>query len=225
MIVNDHARIFESTLKMPFLKLPANSTLLRTSRGLLLISPGRATESLASEMTEFGRITDIVAPSLLHHLWVHKAQAAFPQATVWCAKDLNKKRPDVRWDKAVTKDSWTYRDEIEVTEIKGTKFNEVVFFHIESQTLVVTDLFFNLVKPKDTAGFGAWIILKIFGTFRRFGMSSFYLRGVTDQAAFRQSLLEVSKYDFKTIIVAHGDPVTQNAREMFDRALRERKLI
>jgi hypothetical protein len=86
----------------------------------------------------------------------------------------------------------------------------------------VTDLFFHLMHPK---GIGAWLLLNLFGTYKRFGISSLYLKYVNDREAFKASLKEISKFDFQTIVMSHGEPLTQDVRSHFERALKERELL
>lgn len=222
MKIGDDVLLLRSTTKMPLMKLPVTSVALRTSRGVVLIGPGNKTPAQENEIANLGRVTDVVAPNLLHHLSIHAAQKTFPQATVWGVEGFRTKRADVAWDKILNERTWTYHDEIRVIEIKGVpKINECVFFHLASKTLVVTDLFFHLTKAK---GLGAWIILQLFGTYRKFGISKFYLRFAEDKSAFRKSLGEIAALDFVNIVMAHGEPVTSNARELFETALKERGL-
>lgn len=220
--LHEDVLVYESWKSMPLMKIPVMTTAIRTSRGIVLIAPGKETAHHEAQLEQFGRVTDIVAPNLYHHESIHMAQKAFPQATIWGVEGLRAKRPDVAWDKVLTTDNWHYGDEIEIKEIKGTKLNEMVFFHPKSKTLVVTDLFFNLLHPK---GLGAWIILSIFGTYKKFGISSFYMRGVHNLEEFKSSLKEILKFDFQTIVMAHGEPLQQDVRVTVERALRERDLL
>lgn len=212
-----------SSITMPLMKLPCTSTAIRTSRGVVLISPGKKIPEQAAALSKFGRVTDLVAPNLLHHVNLHLAQKEYSNATVWGAHGFKQKRPDVAWDKFLDRDSWTYADEIGIFPIAGMpKINESVFLHFESKTLIVTDLFFNLLDAK---GIGAWMILNMFGTYRRFGISSLFLRAVEDKAEFKKSLHEIANCEFDSIVMGHGHPVTENAKEHFTTALKERDLL
>ncbi|HRO67346.1 MAG TPA: hypothetical protein PL182_07270, partial [Pseudobdellovibrionaceae bacterium] len=64
--------------------------------------------------------------------------------------------------------------------------------------------------------------LGLFGTYRRFAVSRFFLGMVKDQAAFEASLKEVLNWPFENIVMAHGEAVTGKGREMFLAALKER---
>ncbi len=212
-----------SSISMPLMKLPVTSVALRTSRGVILVAPGKKTPAQEAALSSFGRVTDIVAPNLLHHVSIHLAQKTFPEATIWGVEGFKKKRPDVAWDKVLDAKSWNYSDEIRAFPIAGIpEINECVFLHMKSKTLLVTDLFFNLLDAK---GIGAWMILKMFGTYRRFGVSSFYLRNVKDKEAFKNSLKIIGACDFESIVMSHGDPVTENAKVLFSSALKERDLL
>lgn len=219
---HDDVLLIRSSVSMPLMTLPTTTTALRTSRGVILISPGKNIADFESELAAFGRVTDIVAPNLFHHICLHRAQKIYTQATLWGVSGFTEKRADLNWDKVLSEKTWNYQDEIEVIEIKGAPVaTETVFFHKSSKTLVVTDLFFNILDAK---GIGSWIVLKMFGTYRRFALSKFYLKLATDRASFKDSLAKVAALDFDKIVMAHGDPVTENARALFERALTERGL-
>ncbi len=212
-----------SSVSMPLMILPVTSIALRTSRGVVLVSPGKQIPEQEASLRSFGRVTDIVAPNLLHHVSIHLARKTFPEATLWGVEGFRKKRPDVAWDKILDAKSWNYSDEIQVFPLAGApNINECVFLHLKSKTLVVTDLFFNLLDAK---GIGAWMILKMFGTYRRFGISSFYLRYVKDLEAFKNSLKIIAACDFESIVMTHGAPVLENAKAVFTSALKERNLL
>lgn len=223
MKLNDDVLVLPSSVNMPLMKLPVNSVALKTSRGVVLISPGKKIEEQKGELTNFGRVTDLVAPNLLHHLSIHLAERTFPDATIWGVEGFKQKRSDVRWDKILTAGSWNYSDEIQVFPVAGIpSINECVFLHTKSKTLVVTDLFFNLLRAK---GIGTWIILKMFGTYRRFGVSSFYASFIKDKEAFKKSMRQILDANFETVVMSHGEPVTRNAKSLVESALKERDLL
>ena len=74
----------------------------------------------------------------------------------------------------------------------------------------------------DSKGFGAWLILNIFGTYRKFGVSSLFLKGVKDRSAFMNSLAKVFAHDFDNIIVSHGKIVQGGAKATLRDALERR---
>lgn len=213
---------FESSLKMPLMPLPVRATLVKGPESLVLISPIRFTEEQVAQIRQIGEVTDIVAPSLLHHLAIPKAVQHFPKATLWGAPDLHKKRADIAWQKILAQDPWPSASGLEPHLIRGApKLNEVVFLEKQSRTLIATDLCFNL---QDARGLGAFLILSYFGTYRRFGVSRFWLRYVKDKEAFLESLRVILSWDFDKIVMAHGHVIESGGKSLLQASLRERGL-
>ena len=96
---------------------------------------------------------------------------------------------------------------------------ESVFMHQASRTLIVTDLAFNIEDP---LGFGAWLILSIFGTHGRFAVSRLYTKLIKDRARFEASLARLRGLDFDNLVPSHGSILRGNAKAKLTEALRER---
>lgn len=208
----------DSQVKMPLMQLPTRTPVVRLSHGVVMMSPGPNCDF--SPCSQFGTITDIVAPTTFHHLGVQKAVQAFPSARLWGVAGFADKRPDIPWNQTLTGATWPYHDELPLIELQGLpKINEVVFFHRKSKSLLVSDLCFNMVNAR---GFGAWLILNLFGTYRRFSSSRLFLKFVQDRAAFEQSLTQLFDFDFDRIIMSHGEIVASGGREKLLAALAER---
>ncbi|MCB0393073.1 MAG: hypothetical protein KDD25_00860 [Bdellovibrionales bacterium] len=208
-------------IKMPLLMLPLKSTLVRTSKGVILISPIKGIDS-RDEGREFGDVTDIVGPNLFHHLGINSAKRMFPNAIVWGPSGFKTKRPDVRWTQ-LTPESWPYSGELDFLILDGMpKVQEAIFFHAESRTLIVTDLFFNFLRG---SGFGYWLIFNLFGTYKRFAMSRLFLSTIKDKAAFKKSITKMMTWDFDRIVIPHGDNVESGAKTLVTRVLKERSLV
>lgn len=197
----------ESFRRMPLLTLPVRSVVLPLQSARLLISPGSCLEE--SKLLEAGLVTDLVAPSLLHGAGIPKASRLFPSAKIWRPADLAEK-------------SWPFGAELPLIALEGMpSIQEFLFVHKATRTLIVTDFLFNLTNPK---GLGAWIILNLFGTYKRLGISSFFLRGVKDREAFERSLGRLMAHDFDRIVVSHGDIVPQGGRQLLLGELERRGL-
>lgn len=98
------------------------------------------------------------------------------------------------------------------------KVEETVFFHRPSRSLIVADLLFNILEPK---GFGIKIATRLFGTYRRLGISRFYKLGIKDRTAFAESVRSVISRDFDRLIPAHGAIVETDAKEKTKAVLSE----
>ncbi len=213
----------DSTLKMPLTNLPIRMTLVKLNNRVVMISPLPKIQSFKSKIKEFGEVSDVVAPNLFHNLGVRPAAECYPKARFWKIKGLENKIKDLDWHNEINPQSWDYQNDLEVHLIRGMpKFNEAVFLHKPSQTLIVTDLCFNLL---DAHGIGSRIIYGLFGTYRKFAISRLFLKLVKDKNDFKQSIESLLTLDFDNIIMAHGHPVEGGAKDILANAFRERGVI
>ena len=197
----------DSVKQMPLLELPVRTVVVTLSSGTVIISPG---SNLTKEQyADLKNVTDIVAPNLFHNAGIKNAAQVFPHAKVWRARNINV-------------DSWPHSTELPLITLKGMpKVQETLFVHKPSKSLILTDLCFNLVNPK---GFGAWLILNMFGTYKKFGVSRFFTRLIQDKDAFEKSLGELFTHDFENIIVSHGENIHGIGKAMLMDALKQRGL-
>jgi hypothetical protein len=212
-------KLFHSHLSMPLVKLPVTTSLIKLSNEkTILISPHPSLT--AEDFQSMGNVTDIVAPSLMHHLGIKNAVSALPQAKLWGALGFDQKRKDITWNNFLEEQEWPYNNELVAIHIAGMpKINEFAFFHKASKTLFVTDICFNIL---DNSGLGGWLIYNIFGTYKRLAVSKFFIKAVTDKEAFQQSLAHLFSYDFDDIVVCHGSVVKGGGRGKLLAALKER---
>lgn len=209
---------FESSTKVGLVNFPIRSTLLPHKGGAVLISPIDFNEIQIQLLKQF-TVTDIVAPSDIHHLFILDAQKIFPNARLWRVPGLEKKRPDVPWTHVFGESQWPI-DEIKVLPIDGApKLNEHLFFHSPSQTLVITDLLFNLVRPP---GLAAKIIFTVMGTYNGLAMSRLWSVAIKDKTKFRASIEKILKLNFENLALAHGGNVQGEGKRLLMGALAER---
>jgi hypothetical protein len=175
------------------------------------------------QLRALGPVSDIVAPSSLHAAGVQRAKKVFPSAKTWGGSTTREAKKDVPWTDLLTEESWPFESELAMITLRGTgKIDERVFFHRQSRTLIVTDLAFNIANP---SGLGAWLILHMFGTYKKFAVSRFFCRFIDDKTAFRESISRVLAWDFENIAMGHGDLVEGNGKALLQSALKERDLL
>ena len=214
----ERLQILKSTIKMPLMRLPVNSVIVRTQKGAILFSPGSKLDR--EVLSQVGPITDIVAPNLFHSAGVPKAASLFPNAKLWCAPGLQKKRSDIRWNNELNPSIWPHQNELPILLMEGApQVNEVVAFDSQSKTLIVADLCFHI---QDAKGWGAALILGLFGTHNRFAVSRLQMLLMKNKVAFEKSFTQLIKWDFEKIIMSHGSPVERNGKEALLEAFHER---
>jgi hypothetical protein len=208
------------------MSLSVCSVVLQVGERRLLISPGSQLQENDYHM--MGQITDIIAPNLLHCGGVTKASAFFPKAILWGAPQSQKRKPDIAWSFEISNETWPFSSELPFCFIEGLPgLNEVVFYEVQSKTLIVTDLFFNL---KEVRGLGAFVLLHIFGTYQKFAVSRLLLKYVKNRELFKSSLLKVLAWDFQRIVMSHGHSLESGdfpggARKAVQKALIDKKVF
>jgi hypothetical protein len=200
-------------------RMPTRMTVLPLDGGGVgLVSPVPIDDALAARVEALGEVRLLIAPNLLHHLYLGDASRRWPSARVLAPAALRAKRPDLRIDAAL-EDGLPPELAASVRAVKvgGTPaLDEHVFFHEASRTLVVTELVFNVTRPE---GFMANVVLFLVGCHGRLGQSRAWRFMVKDRAAAAASARDVLSLRFETLIPAHGEIVEGDARAKLEAAL------
>lgn len=174
--------------------------------GLWLHSPGPVDDALAAQIDAWGPVRALVAPSMLHHLFLGDAARRWPQAQTWAPTGLAVKRPDLRLDHPLEQAaSAGWAGTLRPTAIDGApEVGETVFLHAPTGSLICTDLFFNLHRwNTPQTGVVLWMV----GCRAQLGSSRAWRLWVKDRAAYRGSLERVLDQDFTRLVPSHGDVV------------------
>lgn len=204
----------------PFgLQLPARMSALPLAAGrLALISPVPIDDAIAAQIAALGEVAYLIAPNLLHHMYLADAQRRYPHARVLAPAALRSKRPDLRIDMALEEslpDELTHA--VDVRLVAGAPaLDEFVFFHRATRTLVVTDLVFNIREPR---GWFAHLLFFLAGTRKRFAASRAIRFMIKDRTRAAASLHEILALPFETLVMAHGSIVQTEARARLSQAL------
>jgi hypothetical protein len=200
-------------------QFPARMTVLPLAPGrLALVSPVPIDEQIAAQIRALGEVVYLIAPSLLHHLYLPDAMRRYPSARVIAPRALSNKRPDLRIDLALEEVlPAELTSAVEVRQVEGAPtLDEFVFFHRASRTLIVTDLVFNIVRPR---GAFAHLVLFLMGVYKRMASSRALRVMVKDRVRCAASIEEILALPFDTVVMAHGEIVRENARERLGEAL------
>jgi hypothetical protein len=198
-----------------FYGLPVGTrmTVMRLAGGrLLLHSPVRLDAALRAELDALGRVCYAVAPNRVHHLYADGVARSYPEARLWVAPGLERKRTDLDFV-AVLDDEppVEWRDEVGQVFFRGRPYeNEVVFLHRPSRTLLLCDLAFNF-GPRAAAP--TRLLMKLIRSYGRFGPSKLDPLLVRDRRAARESLERILAWDFDRVVVAHGEVLERGGRD------------
>jgi hypothetical protein len=175
------------------------------SGGLWLHSPVPIDDDLARQLANLGPVEHIVAPNCFHHLHAAAAKARYPVAKLWAAPGLPEKRKDIHFDAILSEKNPEWSGTVESVFIPGMpKFNEFVFFHRPSRSLICSDFVFNIQEePSDVTR----VFWRLFGVWRKLGQNRFWRWNVKNPSATRDAVEKVLAWDFERIVMAHGDVV------------------
>jgi len=179
---------------------------------LLLHSPVALDPELRRELDSLGRVCFVVAPNRVHHLYAGQVAEAYPEARLWVAPGLERKRPDLRFVAVLGDEAPAeWRGELEQVFFRGRPYeNEVVFFHRASRTLILCDLAFNFGP---SAAAPTRLLMRLLRSYGRFGPSKLDPLLIRDRRAARESLERILDWDFDRVVVAHGDVLESGGRE------------
>ena len=123
----------------------------------------------------------------------------FPKAEAWVTPGIPEKLPDLDNYNVLKENIWI--DDFDATSMKKVpKFDETVFYHFKSKSLIVTDLVQNHVKS------GVYLAPPLL----REGI-------IQDRKAFSDFIKHIKTWDFDRIVVTHGDIVEVQAKQKFSR--------
>lgn len=195
----------------PGVYFPVRMTAIRLVDGsVVLHSPIKMSKEDAENVRQLGPVRYIVAPNLFHHLYVLDALKLFPEAELYIADGLEKKRKDLKNYKYLSQCPKQWQQDIELVPYEGVPLlSEYLFFHKKSRTLITVDVVFNMESARN------WftrMILKVDGIYKKFSQGRLTELMTRDRAARSASMKKIMDLDFDKIIMAHGSPVTQSAK-------------
>ena len=201
--------VIDHPLEVGGLALGTRTTVIRRADGsVAVVSPGPLTDEDAAAIAAFGPVRAVVAPNLLHHLFLQKALARFGEARLYAPAALANKEPALRID---APPSAVADASLRAVEIGGMpKLQETLLIHAPSRTLVATDLVFNVRPP---APLFTRLIMRLNGGFDRFGPTRICRSMCKDRPAVRAAIDRVLAEDFDRVIVAHGRVLPAGGKE------------
>ena len=206
-------------LKVNGVPVSTRMTVIRLGDGSLWVhSPVPVDEPTRAELNRMGPVRHVVAPSLTHHLFVKDFAAHHPEATVYGAPGLSRKRPDLTGLQALDDPPGSWAPELSFMVFGGIPLaNETVWFHAPTATLILTDLCQCWQEPMPWAA-RWWSGLT--QTRERFDMPLHVRWLVRDKAAARASAQAMLRWPFERVVMAHTAVITHDAQAQVRHALR-----
>ncbi|TAM87188.1 DUF4336 domain-containing protein [bacterium] len=201
---------------------PHTMTAIRLENGALLLhSPCRPSLQLHDELRALGPVGHVVAPNWFHDLYLREYRLAYPQALFWGPARLRSLKPTLI-DRVLTNSTRTpWLSEMAHIQLPGLlAFEECLFFHQPTHTLVIADFLFNLKVQDDTPPFTrlAYNLSGLNGHLAAFPL----LRAlsVLNRTALRRATSRIFAWDVQRIVVGHGEPINSGAMHALRDALR-----
>lgn len=190
-------------------------TVIRLSSGkLLLHSPVQISDCLLRSVKELGLVEFIITPNNFHGLFVDEWRREFPEAKYYTAKEV-KDDEDLSLP-LQSLSSEIIGHDLEIIKMEGApKVNEYAFIHKASNTLILTDMAFNI-----GSNVSLWtkLFFKLNGAFDKFGPSRLMKTMISDPTALNSSIEEITAFKIDRIIVSHGNILESNARSTLKNA-------
>ncbi|NHC35677.1 DUF4336 domain-containing protein [Scytonema millei] len=210
----------EREFKFFGLEVGTRMTVIRLDNGeLIIISPIDVDEITIQQINELGNVTTIIAPNCYHHLFITNFKSIYPNAEIWVAPGLDLKRPDITSDRILNECGKIGNlNEVEYLLFAGFQtigignsgvLNEIVFWHRESQTLILTDTAFHF-----DADF-SWqtrLIAKVLGGDRQLEPTLLEKLACRDKTQVKHSIQKVLCWDFHRVIMAHGSIIERDGK-------------
>ena len=198
---------------------PTRMVVVRLAEGgLWLWSPVRLTPAILEAVETLGPVRHIVAPNRLHHMaltdWAHFC----PEAHLHAAPGLRAKRWDIVFSDdlcAMPPPDWA--GQIDQVIFPNAIADEVVFFHRESGTVLVTDLMQQMPRGwfRGWRRLLAWMDLM---TGREPQVPRKFRLTTRDKPAARAAVAEIKRWPATQVVMAHGTPVTEDPHGVLTRA-------
>jgi hypothetical protein len=190
---------------------------VRLQSGLVaVISSGPFTPREVASIETLGRPAWLIEAMLRHDTFSADGRRAFPGSAFLAPPGFEQKVPFPVRPILPTPEEWG--SELQALELEGApKVRETVLFHAPSRTLIVEDLAFNFPPPQPPMK--EFLLRLAVGKRHQPGIPRSVRLSVKDHMAFKRSLIEMFKWDFYRVIVAHGDRIESDGKEILRLAL------
>ncbi|MET4575752.1 DUF4336 domain-containing protein [Ottowia thiooxydans] len=187
-------------------------------RKLLVHSPIPLTGEMRAQMDALGSVAFIVAPNLMHHLFLGPLAKAYPAAEVYGPNGLRKKRPDlVSLKDLPAAEHAPWLPDLEHMAFEGFPAGkESIWFHRPSATLIVTDL---VQCWQDPLPWRATAYALLSGVRHQLAVPRTVRALVRDKQAAARSAKRLLEWPFTRVIVGHNSVVETGSHDLMASAL------
>ena len=215
----DQLWCIETPMPLLGLRFGARLTIARLSNGALWVhAPLAISDDDAKAIGNLGEVGHIVAPNSFHYQEIGEFTARFPRAQLWVVPALATKLDDLpHLPLRALPPAWA-EDFDAVLFDAALGYQEWVFCHRATCSLILTDLIINVPRPDNSLGRVAGALLDEGRGPKpsRLVRASIYAGRQRSQAS--ALLDQILGWDFERVIMAHGRIVEQGGKRLLRRA-------
>lgn len=225
VFVPDALWLVDYPVRLGGARFNARMTVIKLRTGQILVhSPCHFDAALTTEVAALGRVAAIIAPGNFHWLHLRSCQQAFPDAATYVCPGVETRAKDLVFDFILGDDApplWA--DDLLQVAPQGTRImREVAFLHRDSGTLILVDLIENFTSNTPGTNLLLRILFRALRMWNRPRPAPEYWLSWGDKARLREQMERVLAWDFKRVILSHGDVITDDARRIVAEAWRAR---
>jgi Domain of unknown function (DUF4336) len=213
--------VHEDSIKLLLVPFGLRMTVVRlTGERLWVHSPTPLSNDLSAELEALGSVAFIVGAANGHNISLSQWHAAYPEAGLYVSPGIPKRIAIENYTRLDDSFVNAWYPQLDHQYIAGVPyFDESVFLHAASKSLIVTDFVQNhpAAAPGGLAGVIKRCVLEPLG-FKGLCTPP-QLRNparIKNKAALASSLQTIKAWDFERIIMAHGAMVEADAKRLFD---------
>lgn len=186
---------------------------------LIIISPIQTDDQTIIQLNAIGKVAYIIAPNLFHYLFISEFKAIYPEAKLWISSGLESKIPNISIDRVINVPEGNIFEQIDYLLFDGLKlldlsgrmiYNEFVFFHRQSQTLILTDIAFHFDK---SFSLQTRLAAKFLGIYEKLSPSPLEKLALNEKEKVKNSIQKVLRWNFNRVIMAHGSIIEDSGNQ------------
>ena len=218
--IGENIWVHDDSMSLAGTQLRLRMTSVKLANGGLWIhSPTALSPELMQETEELGSVSFIVGASNGHNIWLREWQDAFPDAVLYVSGGIPKKLKLTNYQVLDESHENIWEVDLAREYMLGVPFfNESVFLHKKTKSLIITDLIQNYSdeRPSGLPGFVTKYSFEPIG-FKGMCVAPPLKIGfmIKDKPNFVLFIERILNWEFERIIVTHGDIIESNAKQVF----------
>jgi hypothetical protein len=189
--------------------------------GLFVWSPVAHSEDLRRELDAIGFVRFIIAPNTLHDLFLKQWLNAYPEAKLYAVPGLQERHRQLIFQAdLVDAPAPEWAGQVDQVLMRGNRITtEAVFFHVQSRTVLFTDLIQNFPRGwfKGWRGIIAYLDRLVAS---EAAVPQIFRVAFSDRKAARVALQRIYAWPAEKVLMAHGVPIVRDGAAFIRRAFR-----